>query len=293
MLCLVVIQQHTVSGYEGNGGAICKMSASAQIYNVIVDQNSTHKGGALASDTVTSLPSNNHYLNNEGVDGGGLYLASTSNTIKNNIFAYHTGAAIYTADTSSSVSPTYNDWYQNSSNAGGNASFSTSSSGNITSNPSLAGYGADGIFSDDYSLSSSSALIDAGDPAILDLDGSVSDIGAFGGNLPTATVMDLVVSWIRHSVHRHFQVLQNETNSSACMKVRIWMGMVILQYRVQLHQERTVMIPVRFLQVRETCDGLDNNCNGQLRRIPSMEASGNKIGMVMVLEMPPIQAFLH
>jgi hypothetical protein len=33
----------------------------------------------------------------------------------------------------------------------------------------------------DLSLSSGSAMIDAGDPGILDVDGSVSDIGAYGG----------------------------------------------------------------------------------------------------------------
>ena len=73
----------------------------AQVYNTILDQNtSTHKGGALASDTTSALLlSNNHFLSNEGNYGGGLF-GFTSNIIKNNIFAYHMGAAIYTADIS-------------------------------------------------------------------------------------------------------------------------------------------------------------------------------------------------
>ena len=263
---------HTVSGYEGIGGAIYMQNVlNAQIYNAIIDQNtSTHKGGALVSDTTTALLlQNNHFLSNEGVDGGGLYLANTSNTIKNNIFAYHTGAAIYTADATSSVSPTYNDWYQNSSNAGGNASFSTSSSGNITSNPLLAGYSADGVFSDDYSLSSSSTLIDAGDPSILDIDGSVSDIGAFGGgNLldSDGDGFSGIVDCDDSSAQTYPGAAENETNSSACMKDTDMDGYGdsdvsgTITPGTDCDDTQGSISP----GAAETCDGLDNNCNGQI-----------------------------
>ena len=42
---------------------------------------------------------------------------------------------------------------------------------------------ADGDWTnDDFSLKSSSPARDAGDPAILDPDGSASDLGAYGGS---------------------------------------------------------------------------------------------------------------
>ena len=76
------------------------------------------------------------------------------------------------------------------------------------------------------------------------------------------------------------------------MELQGWMGMVILQYRAQLLQERTVMIPKgRFLQVQQkpVMDSTTTATDKSMR-IPSMEASGIKIWMVMVLEMPPIHS---
>lgn len=56
----------------------------------------------------------------------------------------------------------------------------TGTDGNVSVDPG---------FYDAWHLDSTSALVDAGDPSVLDPDGSASDIGAFGGT--TASTWDL------------------------------------------------------------------------------------------------------
>ena len=64
----------------------------------------------------------------------------------------------------------------------GSFAFSTSSNGNLTSQPQFLALTLDGdCDNDNLALDPSSALVDAGNPAVFDGDGSRSDIGAYAG----------------------------------------------------------------------------------------------------------------
>ncbi|MEC7986771.1 MAG: MopE-related protein [Myxococcota bacterium] len=216
---------HTGS-YDTYGGAVHFNSiASLDVYNnIFVENSTTHYGGAVSSYNVTSFTlRNNHFLSNSSPTGSAAYFVTSATDIWNNIFADHDGSAVSAADsTSASGTVSYNDWYQNSSDGDGSFSFSTSSNGNITADPALSNYTVDGDFSnDDWSLSSSSALIDAGHSSYTDTDGSASDIGAFGGQ----GLLDAdgdgfsgIVDCDDSDANTYPGAAENETLSSACMR---------------------------------------------------------------------------
>ena len=61
----------------------------------------------------------------------------------------------------------------------------------VSGDPLLMGYVRDGVCDDDLHLTANSPLVNTGDPARNDLDGTRSDIGAFGGpDAPASTVLD-------------------------------------------------------------------------------------------------------
>ena len=125
--------------------------------------------------------------------GGGVYFNDSTGTYTNNIVAHHpTGFGVFALDTASSTGSfwSYSDFYTNApADLGGTFVFSTSADGNSTIDPGFIRYSADGDCTNDLlGLSSTSPLIDAGDPTIFDLDGTVSDIGATGG--PDAAGID-------------------------------------------------------------------------------------------------------
>ncbi|GDX79121.1 hypothetical protein LBMAG42_09320 [Deltaproteobacteria bacterium] len=67
------------------------------------------------------------------------------------------------------------DWYPDESNIIGTA-------GNVSQDPVFAAFTANGAAGDDdLHLAVGSPALDAGDPAVLDADGSRSDVGAYGG----------------------------------------------------------------------------------------------------------------
>ena len=116
--------------------------------------------------------------------GDDLWATLSPAEIINTIFAYSSGSAsVYAADgTSASENVAYSDWYNNASNTSGSFGFSVTSNGNIVSDPVFTLYSQDGDCNNDVlTLESSSSLVDVGDPTRFDLNGSRSDIGAFGG----------------------------------------------------------------------------------------------------------------
>ena len=169
------------------GGAVYVYSAEeVNIHNVIFQENvSEENGGALAlSSVLDATVINNTFVGNASTQGDDMWLTLSPTEIINTIFAQSSGsAAVYAADSSSaSMGTTYNDWYNNTSNSSGSFGFSVVANGNMTNNPLFTLYSQDGNCSNDVlTLQSTSSLIDTGDPTRFDLNGTRSDIGAFGG----------------------------------------------------------------------------------------------------------------
>ncbi len=159
---------------------------TVDIHNVIFQENdSDENGGALALSAVTDATViNNTFIGNGSTQGGDIWLSMSATEIINTIFAYANGSSsVHASDaTSASMDVSYNDWYSNSSNSSGSFGFSVVTNGNITNDPAFTLYSQDGNCSNDVlTLDSTSTLIDAGDPVRFDLNGTRSDIGAFGG----------------------------------------------------------------------------------------------------------------
>ncbi len=153
---------------DGEGGGIYHpgTNAGGQYDNVAVVGNGagSHGGGFKVSGNVhlvNVLVSHN----TAGGQGGGLYGAITPDI-------------------------TYCDvWGNTPTDHGGGLTDMTGWFGNVSTDPQLLGTSAPDPLDWDLHLAASSPLVDAGDPGVLDPDGSFSDIGAYGG--PDADGWDL------------------------------------------------------------------------------------------------------
>ena len=77
---------------------------------------------------------------------------------------------------------TYSNVYGNTGGAyGGDATDVTGTDGNVSVAPDFVKESASDPSGVNLRLNATSGMVDAGDPAILDADGTTSDIGAFGG----------------------------------------------------------------------------------------------------------------
>jgi hypothetical protein len=191
------------------GGVYAYYNSSIDITNGIVANNgatSTYMtgysygsyGGGLAMNGQTDLVLTNvdvtgNWLSSDtDAYGGGMYLSyyldvtiTNANVVDNTVTASSTGTggavAAYASYYLYSFDVTYSDFYDNSSDEFYNVSSPVGSNGNIAKDPqytdTTAADGADW----DLALQSSSPCIDAGDSSISDVDGTRSDMGAYGG----------------------------------------------------------------------------------------------------------------
>ena len=129
----------------------------------------------------------NNVLSNQPGGWGSLFITS-GKMLANNIILKRNHTAIYTG-TGSSVILNYNLFWENLLNYNS----VTPGDSDIVANPMFVKDTIpDSNFNFDYHLQAFSPAIDAGNPAILDLDGSRSDIGAYGGPFgETYTYQDL------------------------------------------------------------------------------------------------------
>ena len=156
--------------------------------NNVFQENEARKngGGLYLKDSDDTEFTNNHVVGNTAVTkGGGIYLTNGVTRFTNNLFAWtqQRGAVRGEGNTTSSATFSHNAWFDNDRDAEGEFDASdVAANGSISVDPVLANYSLDGdCDNDDLLPSSGSPLVDAGDPNILDFDGSRSDIGAYGG----------------------------------------------------------------------------------------------------------------
>jgi MYXO-CTERM domain-containing protein len=133
---------------------------------------------------------NNTFLNNVGLQEGSAVLGwKTSLDFRNNavLFQRTSPALDFVDGEGAGVSrANFNGWFENES---GDQFEGTEGENDVFDDPGLSEYSRDGDPDNDRLVYlQASAFIDAGDPEILDPDGSISDIGANGG--PGATWLD-------------------------------------------------------------------------------------------------------
>jgi len=157
------------------------------LHNLLLQQNDARYGGGLCVvEGVDATLRQATFVGNSATESGAaLCLYDQSLDVQNSAFAWNTGAPTFETldDATDRISGIYNAWYANTANVGGTLPDDTfPQATDITAPPEFAHSHLDGDFSDDaWTLASTSPLIDAGNPATLDPDGSAADIGARGG----------------------------------------------------------------------------------------------------------------
>jgi predicted outer membrane repeat protein len=153
--------------------------------NIFQENEASSDGGAfyIIYSPGHSMTNNTLIGNRAGSSGGSIWATGLSTDFTNNIVAYtQQGDGLYLDDSASDSDSSfqYGNWYDNTSqDASGYATLDVAADGNIAADPDFVDYSLDGDCSNDVlTLLTSSMLIDAGDPSIIDDDGSVSDIGA-------------------------------------------------------------------------------------------------------------------
>jgi hypothetical protein len=169
-----------------DGGAIQIDGGALTASNLVLGYNnaSGDGGGILAQNAHTTL-TNLTIGGNSAANGGGLYLSGlTTGTMRNSIvYGSLVGEGVL-VDGSASFNGTFNDVYGNGSGQYAGTPDPTGTLGNISSDPQFLGVTNDGnVYNDNWHLGPSSPCRDSGDPSnsYNDSDGSVNDMGAYGG----------------------------------------------------------------------------------------------------------------
>lgn len=179
-------------GGQGGGVDFQTDTASVLFANNLVTNNtaSTHGGGVAiigfyAEDDVAEPTVAHNVVAWNAVDsgsyGGGLVVWGWSApTLYNNVVWANDGVGVYMQFDYSDWS--YNDVVSNGTDYAGAMADPTGTDGNLELTPGFASTSDDGDGTNDvFRLRSTSGLVDVGDPAVLDVDGSRSDVGAYGG----------------------------------------------------------------------------------------------------------------
>ena len=188
------------AGEEGGGLSIVCTSSScksgyADIQGNVFIGNSAADGASLYVSEARGLTLVNNDLlaGSTGSDGATLGLVEVEGAeIANNIFAYTSGGGAIQADSESASGADvwFNDFYDNDGDDGMGSLSATlvGTDDNIGVDPGFTSWTGD--CDADTTLSSSSDLLNEGDPTYSNTDGSRADIGAHGGATPYAEDSD-------------------------------------------------------------------------------------------------------
>jgi MYXO-CTERM domain-containing protein len=187
------------ANFANSAGALYTTSVVVnEIHNNVFAENiATKYGGGLYIQKGDDPKVYNNTFAGNGVSaviggGGGVLFEEVQFEFYNNIVTDNSGRGVVAVDFDhgSFLEMTYNLWHNNEDeNLGGDLSSLAMSTTNLFADPGLAFWGADGdCFTDAFYTVASSPAINSGDPAITDIGGSISDIGAYGG--PGANVSD-------------------------------------------------------------------------------------------------------
>lgn len=141
-----------------NGGAFYHAGGNSLLQNNIMRNHSADNGGAIYNaSTGLTVRHNTIYSNDATTGGGGLYTENDSLTVVNNIFSDNTAGTGHAISGPASFTPDYNNAFP-AANAYDGA---TPGSNTLTDDPGFIN-AAGG----DFHLSTSSPMIDVGDPAM-------------------------------------------------------------------------------------------------------------------------------
>jgi large repetitive protein len=177
---------------DGNGGAawISGASSAALVASNVFQSNTCggDGGGLYLLNSADVVLRNNALLDNDcpggGHEGDGLYVSNGNHTLVNNVVAYQADEGVRRTG-GGSITSRYNLWFSNGTDATG---MSLGTGEILGIDPQFAAWSGNGVCDDDLWPAVGSPLVDAGDPALTDPDGTRSDIGPYGG--PDAPEMD-------------------------------------------------------------------------------------------------------
>ncbi len=168
---------------NGGGAVLSAPSGNLTFRNNRVVENDAGEGGGLylSADAGGTLSVVNVDVVANG--GGGISLdSSPASSVINSMLVGNTGVGVASDDAHHSGSLSYNLVYANDTDWGGELSSRTGQDGNISQPPQYRSWADDGDPGTEVLLLGSlSPARDAGDPSLLDLDASRSDMGSYGG----------------------------------------------------------------------------------------------------------------
>jgi len=189
-----LVTGNTATG--SGGGLILAEHADAVLNHVIVSGNSaaTTYGGGLLIDLQSGPDLTQCVVTaNSAGYGGGLALLTYSTphlknvTLTGNV-ATTAGGGVFAS--SAAMTPTYTNVHGNSPDDYSGMTDPTGDDGNISADPQFLDTSGPDPAGWDLHLSAASTLIGAGDPGLLNPDGSPSDIGVYGGSDADTRDMD-------------------------------------------------------------------------------------------------------
>jgi outer membrane protein OmpA-like peptidoglycan-associated protein len=181
-----LVHHNTATGR--GGGTFETDSAQGGTYqNVSYTENAAAKGGGISlwNTTEGSVLNTTLAANEASGDGGNVHVEGGTVRFVNTIVAFATdGGGVWGDAVAAAGSDVFYGLFW--SNAGGDATGSLTNpvglSGTIAADPMFRSFPIDGDESnDDLRLAIGSPAINTGDPSLVDVDGSSSDIGAWGG----------------------------------------------------------------------------------------------------------------